>query len=140
MPKLLSKKKKNDRELCQIIATSITEIVRDSLNPTFRQTYFNTIQVTNSTDAQEFLENRLLNVLGVNKSFNANLRMRQTYSNAHHPSLSVNHSSPNSLRTLIMYSLQFYCNSKVTFIKCTSDRYTVCKYKALTFSPTYYIS
>lgn len=45
MPKLLSKKKKNDRELCQIIATSITEIVRDSLNPTFRQTYFNTIQV-----------------------------------------------------------------------------------------------
>ncbi|KAF0750332.1 Uncharacterized protein FWK35_00027290 [Aphis craccivora] len=86
MPKLLSKKKKNDSELCQIIATSITEIVRDSLNPTFRQTYFNTIQVTNSTDAQEFLENRLLNVLGVNKSFVStyiqkknNMNVRRTF-------------------------------------------------------------
>jgi len=45
MSKLISKKKKNDRELCQIIASSVTEIVRDSLNPTFRQTYFDTIQV-----------------------------------------------------------------------------------------------
>jgi len=45
MSKLISKKKKTDRELCQIISTSVTEIVRDSLNPTFRQTYFDTIQV-----------------------------------------------------------------------------------------------
>lgn len=36
---------KTDRELCQIIATSVTDIVRNSLNPTFRQTYFDTIQV-----------------------------------------------------------------------------------------------
>jgi len=48
MSKLFSKKKKNDRELCQIIATSITEIVRDSLNPVFRQTYFNTMKVLNN--------------------------------------------------------------------------------------------
>lgn len=46
MAKLISKKKKTDRELCQIIATSVTEIVRDSLNPTFRQTYFDTLQVS----------------------------------------------------------------------------------------------
>lgn len=39
------KKKKTDRELCQIIASSITDIVRDSLNPTFRQTYFDIVQV-----------------------------------------------------------------------------------------------
>lgn len=45
MAKLITEKQKTDEELCQIIATSVTEIVRNSLNPTFRQTYFDTIQV-----------------------------------------------------------------------------------------------
>lgn len=45
MAKPTSKKKKSDTELCQIIATSVTEIIRNSLNPAFRRTYFDTIQV-----------------------------------------------------------------------------------------------
>lgn len=41
----ISKTKKTDKELCQIIATSVTDIVRNSLNPTFRQNYFDAIKV-----------------------------------------------------------------------------------------------
>lgn len=36
---------KTDGDLCQIIATSVTDIVRNSLNPIFRQSYFDTLQV-----------------------------------------------------------------------------------------------
>lgn len=45
MAKSVTAKNKTDEELCQIIANSVTDIVRDSLNSTFRQTYFDTIKV-----------------------------------------------------------------------------------------------
>lgn len=41
----ITKVQKTEEELCQIIATSVTDIVRESLNPAFRQTYFDTLQV-----------------------------------------------------------------------------------------------
>lgn len=43
--KPVSTKKKTDVELSRIIAVSVTDIVRASLNPTFRQTYFDTLGV-----------------------------------------------------------------------------------------------
>lgn len=45
MAKIITKKNKSDTEICQIIATSVTEIIRNSLNPTFRRAYFDTLQV-----------------------------------------------------------------------------------------------
>lgn len=45
MNKTVSKTRKTDRELCRIIATSMSDIVRNSLNPTFRQNYFDAVRV-----------------------------------------------------------------------------------------------
>ncbi|XP_050542917.1 uncharacterized protein LOC126906380 [Daktulosphaira vitifoliae] len=65
MSKLTTKNKKTDQELCQIIASSITEMVRSSLNPMFRRQYFIALQVTNSTDAQKLIENYLFDILKI---------------------------------------------------------------------------
>ncbi|XP_050432662.1 uncharacterized protein LOC126840765 [Adelges cooleyi] len=63
MPEYTSEENKTDKEFCEIIASSITEIVRSSLNPSFRQQYFNALQVTNSTDAHEYVKSTLLALL-----------------------------------------------------------------------------
>lgn len=51
----MSTKKKTDIDLSRIIAVSVTDIVRHSLNPKFRQTYFDTIGVNNNYNTRHMI-------------------------------------------------------------------------------------